>query len=182
MESWFLINACISDQHGHKIIGPISGIKSGSSATNIRDQEQDGAQIISLKLQDVLHDEDDFSLIKIDIEGAEELIVSDLSIFANHTAAIWLSLHPPHFMNKELFLKKLFALESTFAFVDEDNTPLSNDIISYQVMSDEQKPAWGTDWGNFFEIGLLPRKHFQVDGKAYSRSYSKVLDSPIAAA
>ena len=147
MESWFLINACISDQHGHQIIGPISGIKSGSSATNIRDQEQDGAKVISLKLQDILRGEEDLSLIKIDIEGAEELIVSDLAIFADYDAAIWLSLHPPHFQNKELFLQKLFALESTFAFVDGDNAPLTNDTISYQIMSDEQKPARGTDWG-----------------------------------
>ena len=182
MKSWFLINACISDQHGHKIIGPISGIKSGSSATNIRDQEQDGAQVISLKLQDILSGEEDLSLIKIDIEGAEELIVSDLALFADYDAAIWLSLHPPHFQNKELFLQKLSALESTFVFVDGDNAPLASDIISHQVMSDEQRPNWGTDWGNFFEIGLLPRKHFQLNSKAYSRFGSKPLSSAQAAA
>lgn len=181
MKSWFLINACISDQHGHKIIGPISGIESGSSATNIRDQKQDGAQVISLKLQDILHGEEDLSLIKIDIEGAEELIVSDLSIFADHNAAIWLSLHPPFFQNKGLFLQKLFALESTFVFVDGENAPLTNDIISYWVMSDEQKPIWGTSWGNFFEIGLLPRKHFQMDGETFTRFSSKLLGSAQAA-
>ncbi len=182
MKSWFLINACISDQHGHKIIGPISGIKSGSSSTNIRDQEQDGAQVISLKLQDILSGEEDLSLIKIDIEGAEELIVSDLALFADYDAAIWLSLHPPHFQNKELFLQKLSALESTFVFVDGDNAPLASDIISHQVMSDEQRPAWGTDWGNFFEIGLLPRKHFQMKSKAYSRFGSTPMSSAQAAA
>lgn len=182
MENWFLINACISDQTGHKIIGPISGIKSGSSATNIRDQKQDGAQIISLKLQDILHGEEDLSLIKIDIEGAEELIVRDLAIFANHDAAIWLSLHPPHFQNKALFLQELFALETEFVFVDGDNVPLTTDTISHQVLSAEEKPDWGTKWGNFFEIGLLPRKYFQMDDEAYSRPSLNLLNSARSAA
>ena len=97
-----------------------------------------------------MHGEEDLSLIKIDIEGAEELIMSDLSIFANHNAAFWLSLHPPHYQNRELFLQKLLALESAFAFVDGGNARFPNDIISCRVMSDEQKPSWETDWGNFY--------------------------------
>ena len=109
--------------------------------------------------------------------GREELAAaSSISL-----AAIWLSLHPPFFQNKELFLQKLFALESTFVFVDEENAPLTNDIISYWVMSDEQKPVWGTSWGNFFEIGLLPRKHFQMDGDTFTRFSSKLLGSAQAA-
>ena len=96
LAKWFLINACIADQNGDKVIGPINGIQSGSSATNIRDQNQEGARIISLKLSDIVHGENDLSLIKIDIEGAEELIVNDLAVFAGHDVAIWLSLHPPH--------------------------------------------------------------------------------------
>ena len=169
MANWFLVNACISDQNGSKVIGPINGIKSGSSATNIRDQNQDGAQIISLKLQDILNGEDDLSLIKIDIEGAEELIISDLAALAGHDAAIWLSLHPPHFNNKARFLEKLLTLETTFFFVDGDNAALTTEIISHQVMSAEEKPDWGTEWGNCFEIGLLPRKYFSPSKNGLSR-------------
>ena len=93
MSNWFLVNACVSNNNENKVIGPLRGITTGSSATNIRDQDQGGAQIISLKLDELLNDEE-FSLIKIDIEGAEELILKDLRILANHNAAIWLSLHP----------------------------------------------------------------------------------------
>lgn len=169
MSDWFLINACISDQNGHKIIGPIDGIKRGSSATNIRDQSQDGAKVISLKLRDVIQDGDDLSLIKIDIEGAEELIVTDLLAFANYDAAIWLSLHPPHFRDKLRFVDKLLALEHSFIFVNEDNEPLPADLISQRVLTAEARPDWGTEYGNLFEIGLLPRKYFIKRDNRYYR-------------
>ena len=91
--------------------------------------------------------------------------MSDLSIFADYDARL-AQPSSASFSEQRAISPEAFALESTFAFVDGDNAPLTNDTISYQIMSDEQKPAWGTDWGNFFEIGLLPRKHFQASGKA----------------
>ena len=33
------------------------------------------------------------------------------------------------------------------------------------ISSDEKNPSWGTKWGNFFEIGLLPKKAFNSEGK-----------------
>ena len=170
MSDWFLINACISDQNGHKVIGPISGIKSGSSATNIRDQSQDGAKVISLKLQDVIDGGDDLSLIKIDIEGAEEFIITDLLALANYDTAIWLSLHPPHFSDKLCFVDKLLALEESFAFVNDDNEPLPAELISQRVLTAEEMPDWGTQYGNLFEIGLLPKQYFKENNNRYYRN------------
>ena len=171
MSNWFLVNACVSNNNENKVIGPLRGITTGSSATNIRDQDQGGAQIISLKLGELLNDEE-FSLIKIDIEGAEELILEDLRILANHNAAIWLSLHPPHFTDKKRFVEQLFALENDFVFVNSDNKALSIDVISKQILSDDERPKWGTEWGNLFEIGLLPNKYFFLNGGTFSRDKS----------
>jgi hypothetical protein len=50
------------------------------------------------------------------------------------------------------------------------------------VLSAEEKPDWGTKWGNFFEIGLLPRKFFQMDDEAYSRPNFNLLNSARSAA
>ncbi|MDB2513451.1 FkbM family methyltransferase [Alphaproteobacteria bacterium] len=169
MAKWFLVNACISDRNGDKVIGPIKGIESGSSATHIRDQNQEGARIISLRLEDIVRDEDNLSLIKIDIEGAEELIINDLSVFAPHNVAIWLSLHPPHYENKDQFLINLLALKKFFIFVDENNSTISDDILSHRLLSIESYPSWGTEWGNLFEIGLLSRQFFAFNGHEYSR-------------
>ena len=169
LAKWFLINACIADQNGDKVIGPINGIQSGSSATNIRDQNQEGARIISLKLSDIVHGENDLSLIKIDIEGAEELIVNDLAVFAGHDVAIWLSLHPPHFKNKIRFLTDLLALEKSFIFVDENNRETPTDILAQRILSEEQYPSWGSEWGNLFEVGLLSRRYFTCEAGEYLR-------------
>jgi len=171
MSNWFLVNACVSNNNENRIIGPLQGIKSGSSATNIRNQNEDGAQIISLKLAELLNGEE-FSLIKIDIEGAEELILKDLRILSNRNTAIWLSLHPPHFTDKKEFVKQLFALEDDFIFVDSDNKALSMNVISRQILSDDAQPEWGTEWGNLFEIGLLPNKYFFLNGDSFSRKHS----------
>ena len=164
LEKWFLINACISNQRGALIIGPVSGIAKSSSATNIRDQNQGGAKIISLCLSDLILEEDNFSLIKIDIEGAEELIISDFPLLANQEAAIWLSIHPPFIRDKELFMINLLSLREQFNLVDENNVTIEESTLRRWITTDEEFPSWGTRWGNFFEIGILPKAFFGIDG------------------
>ena len=165
LDKWFLVNACVSNTVGSAIIGPIEGIKRSSSATNIRDQGQAGATIISMRLKDFILDNDYFSLIKIDIEGAEALIVEDLNILSNVDTAIWLSIHPPFIKDNEDFLRKLLAHSNNFYFVDENNLIIPNDVLSMRVLTKEEKPLWGTKWGNFFEIGLLPKVFFEQNGR-----------------
>lgn len=163
-DRWFLVNACLSAKRGSEMIGPISGIKSGSSATNIREEHKDGAEIIALKLADIATEEEHFSLVKIDIEGAEAFVVKDLSLFQKRSSAIWLSLHPPFITDKEEFLADLMSLEDGFYFVDENNAQIANATLSDRILTTEEKPEWGTEWGNFFEIGLLPKQHFEENG------------------
>jgi len=165
LSNWFLVNACVSKKRGSAAIGPLQNIVDSSSSSNIRDQNQDGAKIISLKSSDLISEDNNFSLIKLDIEGAENYIVEDLSIFADKQAAIWLSIHPPFIQNGERFLKKLLSLESDFDFVDEDNIVFDNNILEKWITIEEEFPSWGTTWGNLFEIGLLPKTCFGFDGK-----------------
>ena len=63
--NWFLVNACISDKIGSAIVGPIEGIKNSSSATNIRDANQTGSSVISLRLKDVVAEKENLSLVKL---------------------------------------------------------------------------------------------------------------------
>ena len=161
---WFLINACISDKSGSAKIGPLEGIKSGSSATNIRQKHDDGAEIISLRLIDIMRGDEDFSLVKIDVEGAEALIIKDLNILAESKSAVWLSLHPPFISEKEKLLDDVLQLTDNFYVTDDENKPLSDDTLKEYVLTEETHPQWGTKWGNFFEVGLLPKVAFNATG------------------
>ena len=150
------------NKSGTAKIGPLEGIASGSSATNTRNPEQQGAEILSLQLEEILHEIGDFSLIKIDIEGAEELIINDLFQLSGKNLAIWLSIHPPFYEDKTSFAEKLINLSEHFTFVDSNNMPIAHDVIENQVLSDLEKPEWGTKWGNFFEIGAS-KSYFHFD-------------------
>jgi FkbM family methyltransferase len=163
-QSWFLVNACVSDKAGSARIGPLSGIKSGSSATNIRQNHADGAEIISLRLEDMVKGNDNFSLVKVDIEGAEASILPDLKIFAKSEAAVWLSLHPPFISEKEKLLHDVLQLTDSFYLTDDENKPLAEEVLKEFILTEETHPRWGTKWGNFFEIGLLPKQAFNESG------------------
>lgn len=164
-DRWFLVNACLSTERSSEFIGPLSGVKSGSSATNMREEHKDGVEIISLKMEDLVRENEDFSLVKIDIEGAEAFVVRDLALFEDRNSAIWLSLHPPFFKDREAFANDLLSLEGAFHFVNENNARIDLRTLSERILSSEEKPDWGTEWGNFFEIGLLPKQHFDENGE-----------------
>jgi FkbM family methyltransferase len=153
------VNACVSNKRGALVVGPIEGVREASSATNIRSQSGGGVEVISVKLEDLFLDRD-YSLIKIDIEGAEAGIIEDFSIFGEIDAAVWLSLHPPFIENKEAFVENLRKLGGQFFIVNSSNCILDFEILVERFSSNDPKPEWGTPWGNFFEIGLLPRKFF----------------------
>jgi len=163
LERWTLLNVCVANSRGFTQIGPVEGVINSSSATNIRDQS--GVEVMSILLTDLINPKEDYSLIKVDIEGAEELVVSDLRHFLRTNAAIWLSIHPPFYQNKENFYKNLSLLESDYFLTNENNDLMPWSQLEEWISSDEKNPSWGTKWGNFFEIGLLPKKAFNSDGK-----------------
>ena len=165
LEKWTLLNVCVSNFRGFTKIGPLEGILNSSSATNIRDQN--GVEVMSVLLEDLIKVGERYSLIKIDIEGAEEFIISDLTVFLKTEAAIWLSIHPPFLKDSLTFYQKLLNLNMYFYLVNHDNKLMSWSTLENQIMSSEKNPAWGTEWGNFFEVGLLPKHIFKEDGTRF---------------
>lgn len=155
LDKWTLLNLCVSNSRGFLQIGPIEGILNSSSATNIRNQK--GVEVLSILLQDLIDPLSTYSLIKIDIEGAEEFIVQDLRAFLPTKAAIWLSIHPPFYQDKKRFFENLYSLKDIYDVSDENNSLISWDEVKSKVLTDDEFPRWGTEYGNFFEIGLLPK-------------------------
>ena len=78
--------------------------------------------------------------VKIDIEGAEELIVSELNQINGY---IWLSIHVPFISDKERFYKEL----------SQYNVVCDN--LRERIFSNDTHPAWGTVYGNFFEVLII---------------------------
>lgn len=166
-DKWSLVNACVASSRDYYKIGPLEGINSGSSATNIREIDQSGAEIISVKIEDIVFNKINPSLIKIDIEGAEAFIVEDLVALSNLNAATWLSIHPPFIENKLDFTEKFFELASDFFLTNENNQVISETELKMMILTSETHPEWGTKYGNFFEVGLLPKKFFNETGQRF---------------
>lgn len=93
--------------------------------------------------------------IKIDIEGAEELLLYDLSLINTGNITIHLSLHPPFIKNKEVFCRNLLEVCQMYKYVlDSNMNELPLECLRQRILTDIPYPSWGTRWGNFFEIVL----------------------------
>lgn len=91
-----------------------------------------------IRLRDYLRDKPKDNLfIKIDIEGAEELLLDDLR---DVKSIIYLSIHVPFLNDKKKFLKKLQKFKTSCNNLEE------------RILSEIEHPEWGTSFGNFFEI------------------------------
>ena len=104
----------------------------------------DRFQIQGITLTEYLKDkpkEDVF--VKIDIEGAEELIIEELEQINGY---IWLSIHPPFMENKEEFYNKIKKYKVYCNNLEE------------RILTKEKYPSWGTKFGNFFEVLIDNRK------------------------
>ena len=56
----------------------------------------------------------------------------------------------------EAYWHKLECLSIDFFFSDGNNCEIDTKTLKERVLSKEDRPSWGTEWGNLFEIGLLP--------------------------
>ena len=163
LDRWTLVNACVSSEIGRAIIGPIEGISRKSSATNIMNPDKGGAEIISFKLLDLL--DRDYSLVKIDIEGAECFIIKDMLEIAKSDTVVWFSIHPPFVNDKKEFVEDIKNISNVFWIMDDENQKMDVNTLISRIESEEEKPSWGTEFGNFFEVGLLPKKFFKASGE-----------------
>ena len=166
MKNWCLSNSCVSASDSNQFIGPFEKIFTSSSNGQTSFDEQGGVEVFSLTMSKFRENKKDYSLIKIDIEGVEQYILEDLLIFRDTRAAIWLSLHPAMLLRQgddlEVYWQKLASLSADFFFSDGNNREIDTEILKERVLSKEDRPSWGTEWGNLFEIGLLPKRYFKL--------------------
>ena len=88
------------------------------------------------------------------IECAESLIIEDLKELSNKKdLVIYLSFHAPFWDDKEKTTKELLDVLYKFKEVRfSDNTLLNEDKLKEMCLTKEEKPSWGTPFGNFFEV------------------------------
>lgn len=95
--------------------------------------------------------------VKIDIEGAEFLIANQIAaLAAQPEIRIFLSVHPP-LVPAEVDKNDLIRALALFDLYDARLEPISHDTVAARIHSNELAPDWGTMYGNFFEILLVPR-------------------------
>ena len=164
LKSWCLSNSCISDSDENQFIGPFPKIFSSASSSRTSSNEVDGVEIPSLTLSKFRENKRAYSLIKIDIEGGEQFILKDLHMFGDSMSAIWLSLHPAILLERgddiEFYAQEVARLSESFYITDGNNFEIDTQTVKERVLSKEARPTWGTEWGNLFEIGLLPKCYF----------------------
>ena len=153
-----LDNICITDKDNTTVgFGGYDNKINTSSSSSIRG---DKWQIPSKKLITYLKEnnllECDDLFIKIDIEGAEELILNDLKqLQQNKNAVIYLSIHPNFVNNKNKFCENILQLCQGYKNIFDSNlNPLSRESLKEMILTNEKYPSWGTRIGNFFEITL----------------------------
>jgi lipopolysaccharide transport system ATP-binding protein len=150
-------NLCISDSEGMVSFGNVDGSHATSSAASMRGT---GFTVPSKSLYEFLRSNSllDADLLKVDIEGAEELIGADLRRLSHAgVKAIHLSLHPP-FWKPANFPVELFDAIREFDVYDSRGNALALDELVRRSKATESHPEWGTQFGNFFEILLLPKR------------------------
>ena len=96
---------------------------------------------------------DDVSFIKIDIEGAELLILDDLHALRSRAeVAMHLSLHPPLWADVDDGAQRVLRTLDGFTLLDARLQPLAVTQLERMIRTTETHPSWGTRFGNFFEI------------------------------
>ncbi|MEN0006144.1 MAG: FkbM family methyltransferase, partial [Bacteroidota bacterium] len=147
-------NLCIHQQEAMVSFGnPKTGTKL-SSAASIRGDEW---KIQGIRLSTYLakYCPDNWEVMKIDIEGAEAFIADDLTTLSKRpNTTILLSLHPPFWTDQASIAQQLLAALEGFRVLDAQRSPLSLTQLTKRILSKEKKPAWGTPYGNFFEVVL----------------------------
>lgn len=145
---------CITDKDNDIVsFGSTNGGET-SSASSLRGNQfkvKTTKLITFLKNNKIINDD---LFIKIDIEGAESLIIEDLKELSNKKDLVmYLSFHPPFWDDKEKTTKELLDVLYKFKEVRfSDNTLLNEDKLKEMCLTKEEKPSWGTPFGNFFEV------------------------------
>ena len=118
-----------------------------------------GVEVETIALSDLIdeHALDQIDLIKIDIEGAEALLLAELEMLSGLTGqVVHLSVHVPMFP-KSSNLERMAEILSAFIVTDDRGGGLSAEELRARLLSTERFPEWGTQHGNFFELLMVAR-------------------------
>lgn len=146
-------NYCINDKEEIVEFGNLDGSHAISSASSVRGT---GFRVQGITLLNFLKSNEllNIPFLKIDIEGAELDIASDLDyLFKNTNINIHLSLHPPFWSRVERVALLLECIKQ-FHILDSKLNVISYGELVARCRTKEKKPIWGTEFGNFFEIIL----------------------------
>lgn len=150
-------HVCVADKDGGTVdFGGYNG-NSLSSASSVRGHDwKVPATTLLTWLKDKGLDAAENLFVKVDIEGAEAMALPDLrKIAANRRLVVYLSLHPAFMDDPEKTWPELAALYAAYRHVyDSGGNALALDDLKRMFLSKEKFPAWGTKFGNFFEITL----------------------------
>jgi FkbM family methyltransferase len=95
--------------------------------------------------------------LKIDTEGAEFVIARQIAALAVHPdIRIFLSFHPP-LLPADFDKRALIDALTEFDLYDAGLQPISHATVTARIHSSERRPSWGTIFGNYFEVMLVPK-------------------------
>lgn len=117
-----------------------------------------GVRIQVARLPDLLarHGIINPDFVKIDTEGAEFLIADQIGALSTQPGIrIFLSLHPP-MVPASVDTSDLINALAHFDLYDARLKPIAHDTVTARIHSSEPMPSWGTIFGNYFEIMLVP--------------------------
>lgn len=142
--------------------GNMDGSESTSSASSTRGSgfSVQGTTIASIIERYSLKD---VAVIKIDIEGSELDVRNQITKLSKLNAALLVSLHPPFWSSQPLEKSagQIVRALRPFKVTSVDGKSLSEEDLKAMITySGTTPPAWGTPFGNFFEVILKPKGTF----------------------
>ena len=151
-----LSNLCVCDREGLVPFGEPADAAAVSSASSMRGGHWQ-VEAVTLRRFIETNGIDDASFIKVDIEGAELLVLDDLRALRERAGlAIHLSLHPPFWADVDDAARRVLHAVDGFTVLDARLQPLPAARLEQMLLSTEVHPSWGTRFGNFFEVVLEP--------------------------
>jgi FkbM family methyltransferase len=97
------------------------------------------------------------TFLKMDIEGGEFLIAGQIAALAAQPGLrVFLSFHPP-LLPQGVDRGELLKALDGFDLYDAALQPIRHEAVAQRIHSTEKRPAWGTVFGNYFELMLAPR-------------------------
>ena len=131
------------------------GANSSGSAINRGDQFKVKTKTIITFLKEWNIKKVDF--IKVDIEGAEEFIVSDIIKLSKQYSnlVVLLCIHVPKIVDTNKFWNDFSHIFHSYnVYLAKEEQLISEDVLKKMVLSTDKSPSWGEYNGNFFDVIL----------------------------